>query len=241
MKKIYTLLFVCSSLILSAQCLDDTHSPFPQQGWLSCQQSQNPIVDRGVGHWLQYDFGEVYAITDLYLWNHNVWGETGYGVKEIMVDYSTDGNNWDAIGPFEIEEAPGSWKYQGQAGPDFGLIEARYVIITVMDTWDGANTCAGIAEVKFNLGEAVNTEDADLVDFEISPNPASTQITFDFSNYTLANGFIILNGMGQQISQHAFGGNGTFTLPLNDYRPGMYYISFNTETNAHTQPFVVID
>ncbi len=69
------------SIGVSAQCIDDTHSPFQNQGWMSCNTSIGPIPERGDVHWIQYDLGEVYVLDSLYIWNHNVWGETEMGLK----------------------------------------------------------------------------------------------------------------------------------------------------------------
>jgi len=185
MKYINTLFFtIVFTFCLSAQCIDDTHSPFQDQGWMSCNTSVGPIPERGDVHWLRYDLGDVYILDSLYIWNHNVWGETGMGVKSIMIDYSIDEQNWISAGPFNIEKAPGSWKYQGTMGPSLNNAQAQYVVISVLSTHSEDTACAGVGEFLFYLGESVDVEDQEIVDLDwnIVPNPATDNITISLSS-----------------------------------------------------------
>ena len=202
MKPLYTFFFICfTTYFSSAQCLEDRHSPFQHQGWQSCMTSVGP-VDRGEKHWIAYDFGERYVIDSLYFWNHNVWGETGMGVKEFMIDYSTDQVNWTAIGPFTIDKAPGSWKYEGTAGPLLGNIEARYMLFTVMSTWDASASCAGLGEVKFNLGLSTDIEEVEPeLAWNISPNPATDQITIQLPEGLAVTQLSLYSAVGVLVKQ----------------------------------------
>ena len=242
MKYLY---FILLSFLLpgltSAQCLEDRHSPFENQGWQSCNTSVGPVA-RGEKHWIAYDFGETYVIDSLYIWNHNVWGETGMGVKEMMIDYSTDQVNWTAIGPFTIEKAPGSWKYEGTAGPKLGNAQARYFLITVMSTWDPTQTCAGLGEVKFNLGLSTDIEEIEPeIAWSISPNPASEQIQVDLPADIDIITLSLYNSIGTLVSNFSVPSNHQMTVAIDHLQSGVYYLSYQTEKDVQTKSFVKID
>lgn len=243
MRYLYFFLFLFFvSNFTYAQCLEDRHSPFENQGWQSCNTSVGPVPARGVKHWIAYDFGEEYVVDSLYFWNHNVWGETGMGAKEIMIDYSTDQINWTGIGPFTIEKAPGSWKYEGTSGPILGEINARYILITVMSTWDPSQTCAGLAEVKFILGLPLAIEEAEseAIAWNISPNPASEQILIDLPADLDILNLSLYNSIGSLVSNYNVPTDNQLTVPINKLQSGVYYISYQTEDDIQTKSFVKI-
>jgi len=119
--------------------------------WLSCNTSTNPNSLRGNGHWLMYDLGYTYNLTTTHFWNYNVNGQTGQGIRDCIIDYSIDGNNWANALTFQIPQAPGNSNYTGISGPDLGGINARYVLLTANSNWGGS--CAGLSEVRFDLGQ----------------------------------------------------------------------------------------
>ena len=242
MKYLYTfLLFLLVTHFAIAQCLEDRHSPFASQGWQSCSTSVGP-VDRGNKHWISYDFGEEYVIDSLYFWNHNVWGETGMGVKEIMIDYSTDQINWTPIGPFTINKAPGSWKYEGTSGPQLGSINARYMLFTVMSTWDASQTCAGLSEVKFYLGLSTDIEEVrPELAWNISPNPAIEQIVVDLPAETEVTQLSLYNAVGTLLSQYQVNGQARLNLPVDHLTDGLYYLSYQTDKATYTKSFVKME
>ena len=244
MKYIYTLIAIISlSLSLSAQCIDDTHSPFQNQGWMSCNTSIGPIPERGNVHWLQYDLGGVYVLDSLYIWNHNVWGETGMGVKSIMIDYSTDQTNWTSAGPFTIEKAPGSWKYQGTMGPSLNNAQAQYVVISVLSTHREDVTCAGVGEFLFYLGEMVDVEDQEIteLDWKISPNPTTENITITLPENIDLISLNLFNSVGTKISDLPLPAGEKITIPVSDLQNGLYYINFQSENETRSKSFVKVD
>lgn len=243
MKFIYTLLISLSLFQFSqAQCLDDRHSPFEEQGWLSCNTSQNPISQRGESHWIAYDFGDTYIVDSLTIWNHNVWSETGLGAKEIMVDYSVNNMDWISAGPYEIEQAPGSWKYAGTEGPSLGNVPARYVVITVLKTWDGTQNCAGIGEIKFSVGQIVNTDEPEIADlWSITPNPAKDQITIQLPISNVVERLTLYNNLGVLIRELALPAGSTAIIPINDLTDGVYHIAYQTEEGLDTKSFMKVE
>ena len=245
MKYLYILIFFfsCSYISLRAQCIDNGHSPFDDQGWLSCDTSIGPVPERGDVHWIMYDLGEEYVIDSMYYWNHNVWGETGMGVKQILIDYSTDKIDWTTIGPYTIDRAPGSWKYTGVLGPSFPSIEAQYLLVSVVSTWDETVTCAGIGEIKFILGEpTVETQDiSDDIDWSISPNPSKELITIELPTDTHIYDLSIYNAVGQAISTPLIPTNHQLSVPISHLEEGLYYVSYQSDKGTSTRSFVKVE
>lgn len=244
MKQILYTTFIFATMILSVsqltgQCFDEGHSTFKNQGWLSCNTSIGPIEERGDAHWILYDLGEVYAIDSLKIWNHNVWGETEKGVKEVVIDYSTNQINWNTAGSIEVEKAPGSWKYTGWNGPSLGNADMRYVLITVVSTWDVIEDCAGIAEVRFNIGESVSTEEPQVPkELTIGPNPANEKLNITFSEGQDIQNISIYNAIGQKMKDVQVPTGTQMTITISDLNEGMYFLSVLDEEGMTTRGFV---
>ena len=221
------------------QCFDDGHSPFQNQGWLSCNTSVGPNPDRGDAHWIMYDFGHIYELDSVYFWNHNVWGETGMGMKSILIDYSTDKENWSAIGPINIDKAPGSWKYTGFQGPTLGNVKARYALITVLSTWSDDASCAGLGEIKFGVNQIVEvTEVEPAIAWTISPNPAVERITIQIPEVEKINSITLYNSIGQLVQELNTNGGKEIVVPLNGLKEGVYFVSIKTDKEILTKSFV---
>jgi len=224
---------------LSSQCFDDGHSAFKNQGWLSCSTSIGPIPERGDRHWVMYDFGEVYAIDSIQYWNHNAWGETGMGAKEILIDYSKDQNDWTTVGPISLDKAPGSWKYTGTKGPSLLHANMRYVLVTVISTWDESASCAGIAEFKFNIGENVDTEDLAIDgDWSLGPNPASESLNIMMPDYSDVQGVSIYNSVGQLVRSVNLPRANQTIISVSDLLSGIYFVTVYREDGVSTRSFV---
>lgn len=151
------ILFFFSWNFSHAQCTTDGHSNVWNDAWISCQTSPNPNPVRGTGHWIAYEFEVANSLGEMHYWNSNETGATDKGIKDVVIDYSLDGQTWIELGTFQFDEAPGTNNYMGEAGPDFGNILARHVLITVLSTWGDAS-CAGIAELRFNLTPTLRAE-----------------------------------------------------------------------------------
>ncbi|MEM9720418.1 MAG: T9SS type A sorting domain-containing protein [Bacteroidota bacterium] len=118
--------------------------------WASCSMSANPINTYGMSHWIQYDFGEVRRLSKTWVWNANEPSKLNQGFKSVKVDYSINGRDWTHWGEIDFPKGTGEAVYGGFPGPDMIDLEARYVLLTVVST-HGDPSCAGIAEIKFNL------------------------------------------------------------------------------------------
>ncbi|MEL7421731.1 MAG: T9SS type A sorting domain-containing protein [Bacteroidota bacterium] len=240
MKYIFTLLSILSVSLLSAQCIEETHSAYPEQGWVSCQTSLAPVPERGNVHWLQYDLGHVYPLENLKVWNHNVWGEIERGVQEINLDFSLDGSNWNSFGPITVEQAPGSWKYTGGSEISLGDIPARYVLISVASTY-GDESCAGIAEMRFGLGEMVAVDDEEILNESLSvfPNPASDYIFINSADITAEDQVVILDATGRQVQAPQALDGQTSRIEISGLPAGLYYAQVFGPEKQMSKLFVV--
>lgn len=162
----FILTFLFFGTTLTAQCGEGKHSTNEADAWVSCQKSQSPNPVRGSSHWMLYDLGYTYGLGEITLWNYNVAGETGKGFKEVIIDYSLDGVNWNQVPSFQLPEAPGNENYAGYTGPDLGGVSARYILITGLSTWDESG-CAGLSEFKVEVDNQVLP--VDLLKFSVAP------------------------------------------------------------------------
>ncbi len=119
----------------------DQHSMQSQEMWLT-------ITD---GSWIQYEFDTVYKLHELLVWNSNQAIEAfiGFGVKEMTVEYSTDGESWSALdGVVEIPRASGLPNNGINAVIDMGGAMARLVKLSVVSA-HGFTGQSGLSEVRF--------------------------------------------------------------------------------------------
>ena len=238
-KLLVTLCLLLIGLDSTSQCLEDSHNSFQNQGWLSCQQSESAVKENGNQHWIQYDFGRLYTLRDMRIWNHNVWGETGQGVKSIKVDYSQDGSNWMSYGSLEVQEAPGSWKYVAPDPIDLEGLTAQFVLLTVIETWEANSSCAGIAELRFGVEPTTSIEDnpVDIDQFTIVPNPSTDVIRLDFTDFTKRD-VSIVNPIGQIVKKIIDVRDLSINISIVDLKEGLYYIHIQSENKLETNSFV---
>ena len=122
--------------------------------WISCDPSDNPYVaERSGRHWIHYDLGATYVISETRVWNYNVTGETNKGFSQVAVDYSSDGVTWYHLGDYSWPQASGSSNYQGFDGPNFQQVSARYIMFTSLDN---PATCRGISKATFSISQCAS-------------------------------------------------------------------------------------
>ena len=245
MKSIQTIFLSFVLLVVSdstfAQCIDESHSAFANQGWLSCRKADSPIAGRPDAHWLMYDLGSEKDVLDLRIWNHNVWGETELGVKTITVDISDDKQNWKSAGTYDIDRAPGSWKYIASEAIDLENAKGRYIMISVIETWDNTSDCAGVAEVKMNLGNTTSTEEEELaLDFSIYPSPAIDMVKVEFPENFNTQDISISNGVGQVVLETKTNNRTSQELSIINLPDGLYHVSLRNTEKLITKTFVKI-
>jgi len=133
---------------LHSQC--EENSSNWEESWTSCSTSANPNSLRGNSHWILYEFDAPHYITTSHIWNANRTGESGRGLKDVIIDYSIDGSSWIHLGDFTFSQGTESINYQGIEGPDFGSLYIKKILITVLNTHDGG-ACASLAEILFTI------------------------------------------------------------------------------------------
>lgn len=246
----YKLIFLLSFLFCFVQtafgqCNTELHSNVTNDAWLSCETSPNPNTVRGIGHWIQYDFGFVYQFNESHFWNSNEAGLTERGFKEVAIDYSMDGTNWTELGQFEFEEASGESDYPGFEGPNFGGIEARYVLLTMISTFNDSD-CTGLAEVQFFVDETEQpTTSIESIELEntteafalqLFPIPTKAVLNIQTEQTNLAQ-YKISNELGQIVQE----GKYQPTINVKDFANGIYYLSIKDKNeNWVTRKFVKV-
>lgn len=194
------------------------------KAWASCTPTANPNTSRGESHWLQYDFGQVYLLEDLHIWNANELAYLDQGAKEIAIDYSEDGQAWTSAGTFAVERGSGEAFYSGTEVTSLADISARYVLLTITDTW-GNDGCARLTEVMFNLRNAALSDSLSLL---LYPNPANTQVNLIFEATKperLEANFV--NLMGQSVLQQQLDiqpGDRSIRFEVSSLVPGLYVV-----------------
>jgi len=146
------------------------HSSYTEDHWVNESfpiNTGNP-VGRDGSIWIQYAFDKVYDLKEMWVWNQNELGTVDWstrGLKNVTIDYSTDGSSWTEVGHYLFNKAPGkSWavpeawpdrydptEYAHNTEVDLTGISAKHICITA-DVNEGnyGNTwSAGLAEVLF--------------------------------------------------------------------------------------------
>lgn len=125
------------------------YSDNEMDSWLSCETAASPNPVRGNSHFILYDFGTPLKIERNHYWNYNVKNQTAKGAKTVTIDYATNTNNWQNLGTFSWDEAPGTPGYTGDSIPEINNIRLRYLLFTIVETW--GDTCAGFSEILFDV------------------------------------------------------------------------------------------
>ena len=86
------------------------------------------------------------------VWNSNSAAESaiGWGVKDVEIQYSSDGENWDVLeGATQFSRAPGSPTYNQYDEINFQGAAAQYVRLNIQGNWGGILMAYGLSEVRF--------------------------------------------------------------------------------------------
>jgi hypothetical protein len=101
--------------------------------------------------WIQYTFDKEYTLHELWVWNANSEIESimGFGVKNVTIEYSTDGTTWTALENVpEFAQGTGVATYTANTIVPFGGIVAKSVRLTVNAAY-GMTGVVGLSEVRF--------------------------------------------------------------------------------------------
>ncbi|MBN2182428.1 MAG: discoidin domain-containing protein, partial [Sedimentisphaerales bacterium] len=212
--------------------VNDLHSTDLSTMWVTENGQTTPV-------WIQYEFDKPYKLHEMLVWNYN--GQTilsMYGLKEVSVEYSTDGANWNQVPDVsEFTKAPGTRGYAGGITVPFDGVVAKYVRITATSNWStGIFAQYGLSEVRFMC----------IPTYARQPNPDND--TIDIAIDTILNWragreavqhYVYLSADEQAIA------NGTaspVTMGQNSYGPlsldmgSIYYWRVDEVNNAQANP-----
>ena len=122
---------------------NDEHSTASSHMWLAEAPQDEPL-------WIQYEFDKVYMLNEMLVWNYNVQFELllGFGTKDVTIEYSADGEEWTALGDFELAQATARATYTPNTMISFDGVAARYVRLIAHSSWGGGDQF-GLSEVRF--------------------------------------------------------------------------------------------
>lgn len=216
---------------MNAQCLMNRHSTNWYDGWISCQTSANPNTSNGNSHWIMYDLGFVYPLFGSVLWNANEPDHIDYGIMDYTIDYSTNGSTWTNLGSFTLSQASGFSVYEGEEGPNFGGVSARYVLITPTSNYGGS--CYGLSEVKFILDPILADIDEEFgYGVIVYPNPfnetINIQVNTQFPNEAIS--YSLYDLLGRRILSDTLDNQTEMNeaiIPTTNLVSGIYFVKIS--------------
>ncbi len=123
---------------------NDLHSREVKDMWLT---SNEPL-----GAWIEYEFGKVYKLHEMWVWNYNETDESlvGVGFKDVTIEYSANGTDYTQLGTTqEFAQAPGQDGYAHNTTIDLSGVTAKYVKLTANSNFGGILNQYGLSEVRF--------------------------------------------------------------------------------------------
>jgi hypothetical protein len=122
---------------------NDLHTILQEHMWLAESTDPTPSIE--------FTFSKIEKLDKLRVWNHNTQAEgvLGFGIKEALIEYSSDGETWDALGTVELAQASGTSAYAGIDVPLQGIL-AHHVRITGRSNYSMLGLPQmGLSEVRF--------------------------------------------------------------------------------------------
>ena len=102
--------------------------------------------------WIQYEFDEVKKLDTMKVWNSNGAAELaiGWGVKDVQIEYSVDGENWEVLADAsQFSRAPGLPTYNQYDDIAFNGAAAKMVRLNIQSNWGGILMSYSLSEVQF--------------------------------------------------------------------------------------------
>ncbi|MBN2180980.1 MAG: discoidin domain-containing protein [Sedimentisphaerales bacterium] len=188
---------------------DDLQSVNTSTMWVTADDDTGPA-------WIRYEFDKTYKLEQMLVWNYNGYSILSmYGLKEVSIDYSTDGTNWRQVPDVpEFARASGRDGYVGNITVPLGAIAAKYVKINAVSNWsNGVFNKFGLSEVRF-MAVPVSAR-------EPGPDDEATDVAIDTTlgwraGREAAEHNIYINTDGQSIIDGTASGT---TVSLNSYGP----------------------
>lgn len=229
---------------LSGQCFTDRHNTSLASTWMSCEISPNPNSSRGDSHWISYDLGEVKKLGKSHFWNINSPAELESGARQIAISISDDGQAWEELGIWEAAKADASGFYEGEEGFDFDGVEARFVLLTILNSHGG--DCVGFAEIKIELKDPTGLSDLeeDINTLKVYPNPATdiAYLTFSSKNSGIRNMQVadITGRIVYSEQVHVNEGQQRISLTLETISSGSYLVRLIGELSEQQAELTII-
>jgi hypothetical protein len=121
---------------------DDQHSIEGEDMWLASPAGDEPL-------YIQFELDRVYKLHQMLVWNYNVRFEPvlGFGLKDVTVEYSSDGADWMVLGDVTLAQGTAKDTYTYNTTVDLGGVAAKYVKLTVNSGY-GLMGQFGLSEVR---------------------------------------------------------------------------------------------
>ena len=126
--------------------------------------------------WLMYEFDGVKQLDTMHLWNSNSAAEPaiGWGIQDVVIEYSTDGENWTVLEDANhFNRAPGLPSYNQFDVVEFNRVPAKYVKINIIDNYSLFMIAYAVSEVQF-FAIPVEARTPDPVDQAVGVLPNAT-------------------------------------------------------------------
>jgi len=145
---------------------EDLHSTNSSDMW-SATPGDDPL-------YIQFEFDRVYKLHEMLVWNYNVGFELvlGFGLKDVTVEYSTDGTDWVVLSDVVLAQGTAMDGYAANTTIDFGGVAAQSVRLTVNSGY-GVMGQFGLSEVRF-LYIPVQAREPEPVDGDTNVAPDAT-------------------------------------------------------------------
>jgi hypothetical protein len=99
--------------------------------------------------WIRYDFDKPYKLHEMLVWNYNHTLLWRYGFKDVLIEYSEDGQTWTQnTSVTQFDRASGKPDYVYNTVVPFNGAVAKSVRITALSNW-GTYKNSGLSEVRF--------------------------------------------------------------------------------------------
>jgi hypothetical protein len=121
----------------------DEHSNTQEDMWLADSDDATPVI--------QFEFAQLEKLDKVRVWNHNTQTESilGFGIKEALVEYSIDSENWVEFGTLTLAQGTGASTYTGEEIVLNGIV-AKAVRITGLSNFSVLGLPQkGLSEVRF--------------------------------------------------------------------------------------------
>ncbi|MDI6451831.1 discoidin domain-containing protein, partial [Anaerobaca lacustris] len=120
----------------------DEHSTEASDMWLALPGDE-PL-------YVQYEFDRIYKLHEMLVWNYNVQFELllGFGIKDVTVEYSVDGEEWTVLGDVSLAQATARATYVANTTVPFDGVPVKYVRLNV-NSGHGPMGQFGLSEVRF--------------------------------------------------------------------------------------------